>query len=276
MNSEVHGFFDAGAHRLFGVLHPVDAPARRHTGVVLVHPFMEERQDAHPFLRNLAISLQRSGFPALRVDLYGCGDSAGESTDGTVEAWIDDIVYASARLRREAGVSHVALLGLRFGAALAAVAAQRAEARALALIAPVLRGREYVMEMLRAYIAGEMVLNKKAGVSREVLMQRLDQGESVNLFGYEFTPALRDGIVALDPLSTLAASALPTLIVDVARMETAREATEVTAARSALGDLATVRRAVEPQPLHVEGKAHLLRAESVTAALLPWMEATCP
>jgi exosortase A-associated hydrolase 2 len=275
VRTEAHGFFDAGKHRLFAALHPVNASVRRDTGVLLVHPFMEERQDAHPFLRSLSIALRAKGFASLRPDLYGCGDSEGDWADATVDRWLDDIAAAAAHLRREAGVRHVALLGLRYGAALAAAAAPRAEARALALIAPVLRGREYVMEVLRAYIAAEMVLNKKAGVSREVLMQRLDDGQSVNLFGYDFTPAQRDGMLALDPVAALTAHPTPTLLIDVARTETARESAEVTAARHALGDKATVVRAVEPQPLHAEGKAHLLRAENVTQALLPWMEATC-
>lgn len=273
MNGEVHGFFDAGAHRLFAVLHPVEASVRRPIGVVLVHPFMEERQDAHPFLRSISVALADKGFASIRPDLHGCGDSAGDWSDAEVGGWIDDLVHAAARLRDEAQVGEVVLLGLRYGAALAAAAAARAEARGLCLIAPVLRGREYVMDVLRAYIAGEMVLNKKAGVSREVLMQRLDEGRSVNLFGYDFTPRQRDGMVALDALGALAASALPTLVVDVARTETARESAEVSALREVLGDRATVVRAVEQQPLHLEGKIHLLRAERVNKEILEWMEA---
>ncbi len=276
MRTEAHGFFDAGPHRLFAALHPVHASVRRDTGVLLVHPFMEERQDAHPFLRSISIALRARGFASLRPDLYGCGDSEGDWSDATVDHWLDDLAAAAAHLRREAGVRHVALVGLRYGAALAAAAAPRVEANALCLIAPVLRGREYVMEVLRAYIAAEMVLNKKAGVSRDVLMQRLDEGASVNLFGYDFTPAQRDGMLALDPIAALLSHAAPTLLIDVARTDAARETTEVSAARNALGDKAAVVRAVEPQPLHAEGKAHLLRAENVTHALLQWMEATCP
>lgn len=270
----MHDFIDAGGRRLFAVTHLVDDTARRELGAVIVHPLMEERQDAHPFLRNIAISLQHKGFASIRVDLWGCGDSEGEWSEATVEGWIDDVVHAAAHLRREAGVSRVVLVGLRYGAALATLAAARAEAAGLALIAPVLRGREYVLEVLRAYIAAEMVLNKKAGVSREGLMQRLDEGRSVNLFGYDFTPAQRDGILANDAAAALAQIDVPTLVVDVARTETARENSEVLAARTALGERATVVRAVEAQPLHLEGKAHLLRAESVSRALLDWMESS--
>lgn len=273
MSNEVHAFFEASGRRLFAVLHHAEERARAARGVVLVHPFMEERQDAHPFLRDLASRLAAKGYPALRVDLSGCGDSAGEWSDATVEHWIDDVVASAAHLRREAEVREVVLLGLRYGAALAAGAAARAEARSLCLVAPVLRGREYVLDVLRAYIASEMVLNKKAGVSREVLLERLDRGEAVNLFGYDFTPAQRDGIVALDPVARLREFTGDALVVDVARTETARESPDVAAARGALGERAKVVRAVEPQPLHVEGKVHLVRADAVAENLLTWMEA---
>lgn len=276
MSNEVHAFFDANGRRLYAVLHHVEDRARTSLGVVLVHPFMEERKDAHPFMKSFAKRLAAAGHPCLRVDLYGCGDSAGESSDGTVPLWLDDIAAAANHLRREAEVRDVVLLGVRYGAALAAGAAARAEAKGLCLIAPVLRGREYVLDVLRAYIASEMVLNKKAGVSREVLLERLDRGESVNLFGYDFTPAQRDGIVALDAPAALAAFPGPALVVDVARTETARESLDVAAARTALGDRATVVRAVEPQPLHVEGKVHYVHAEGVEKALVSWMEVTFP
>lgn len=273
MTSEAHGFFDAGAHRLFGVLHGVEASARRDVGVVLVHPFMEERQDAYPFLRNLSLSLAEQGFPSLRADLYGCGDSAGDWSDADIEGWVDDVAHCAARLRAQGEVRDVVLLGVRYGAALAAAAAARAEAKGLALIAPVLRGREYVMDVLRAYIASEMMLNKKAGVSRDGLMSRLDAGANVNLFGYDFTPKQRDGMVALDALGALASSGCPTLVVDVARTETAREPADVAAARAALGERGSVARAVEPQPLHLEGKIHFVRADAVRKELLSWMVA---
>lgn len=273
MSNEVHAFFDANGRRLYAVLHHVENRARTCSGVVLVHPFMEERQDAHPFIKDFAVRLAAKGHPCLRVDLSGCGDSGGEWSDATVAQWLDDIVAAADHLRREADVSDIVLLGARYGAALAAGAAARAEAKGLALIAPVLRGKEFVLDALRAYIASEMVLNKKAGVSRDVLLERLDRGESVNLFGYDFTPAQRDGIVGLDALAALGAFPGRVFIADVARTETAREPADVTAAKAALGDRGTVLRTVEPQPLHVEGKVHLVRADNVSQALLAWMEA---
>jgi hypothetical protein len=47
------GFFEADGARLYGVLHtPKGAAAEQ--GAVLVPPFMEERQDAHPVLRDAA------------------------------------------------------------------------------------------------------------------------------------------------------------------------------------------------------------------------------
>lgn len=267
-------FFPSGSGRLYGFLHEpraTDAPlAVAPAAVVFVHPFMEERQDAHPFLRSLAAQVASRGLWAMRFDLHGCGDSEGEWEDATIASWLGDVRAACAFARAQSGVERVILCGLRFGATLAAMAGALEGPAPLALLQPVVKGANYAMDVLRAYLAGEMVLTKKAGVTREALIERLRAGETVNVFGYHLTAAQFDDIRNIDLSTMLAGYPARSLVVDVVKTPTARASNELAALTATMG--ATLVRAVEPQPLYVEGKVHLTRAEQVELALLGWLE----
>lgn len=264
-------FFGPGGARLFGCLHPAKSPARS-LGVVVVHPFMEERQDAHAVLRDLACRLADARIPTLRFDQYGCGDSDGDWEDGTLPRWLDDVRVAVDTLRAETSVAEVALVGLRFGATLAALAAESVGAARLALIQPIVRGADYVMDLLLANLAAEMVLNRRAGVTRESLLAQLDAGHAVNLFGYHLTPAQHRAIREIDLTKTLSNKGPPALIVDVVRAASARESRELQSLAAALGDRARRARAVEPYPLFAEGKVRVMRADEVCSAVLTFFE----
>lgn len=262
-------FFEHASARLYAVIHP--AETSRGVGAVIVHPFMEERQDSHPVLRSLAERLAREGYPSMRFDLTGCGDSWGDWSDGTVARWLDDIEGACARLREATGVTEVALVGLRFGATLAALAAPRLGAAALAMVQPVVKGAQYAMDLLRANLAAEMVLNKKANITREVLIERLGRGESVNIFGYDFTPAQWEGLQPIDLAADLARYAGPMMLLDVVRTPTAGGSNELRRLAATLGERASLRRAVEAQPLYTEGKVRLARSVSVEDEIVRWL-----
>ncbi len=272
MESATTGFFfDSDGARLYGYLHAAHAPLKP-MGVVLVHPFMEERQDSHAVLRDLAERLSERGFAAMRFDLYGCGDSEGEWEGGTLERWVGDVTSAARVLRDEARVDDVALVGLRFGATLAALAAGPARASRLAMVQPVVRGETYASELLMANLAAEMVLHRRVGVTREGLVAQLDAGGEVNLFGYRFTSAQYRALRTVDLARDLGAEGAPALVVDVARTPTAREPRDLQALAAALGARGTLVRAVEPQSLYAEGKIHVTRADEVCRAVLTWME----
>jgi pimeloyl-ACP methyl ester carboxylesterase len=95
--------------------------------VVLCNPVNDDIIRAHRTLRHLAERLAAAGFPVLRFDFHGTGDSSGDERDpDAVATWLDDVGRAVAELRARSGVNGVALVGLRLGATLAAEAAARA------------------------------------------------------------------------------------------------------------------------------------------------------
>jgi pimeloyl-ACP methyl ester carboxylesterase len=133
---------------LFAFYHPPQGEARG-TGVVLCNPLGYESNASHHAYREIAQRLAARGFPALRFDYHGTGDSSGQADQADrVQAWLDSIDAAVVDLRERAGVRSVALFGVRFGATLAAVAAaKRGDIDKLLLWAPLPSGRAYIREM---------------------------------------------------------------------------------------------------------------------------------
>lgn len=129
----------------FGWLHPGNGSR----GVVLCPTFGHENMTAHRGWVRLADLLAASGFPVLRFDYPGTGDSAGSETDSDrFAAWRDSIPEAVRHLRHATGVGTVILVGLRLGATLALLAAEAIDGvDGIACLAPVLSGRSYVREL---------------------------------------------------------------------------------------------------------------------------------
>ena len=112
------------AGTLFGIYHPPQAsPARSHA-IVLCYPLGHEYLRVHRSFRNLAVALSRLGFPVLRFDYAGTGDSAGDGSDTSLETAQRDLDDAIEEVRRRSGLARIAIAGLRLGATIAWVVTQ--------------------------------------------------------------------------------------------------------------------------------------------------------
>jgi pimeloyl-ACP methyl ester carboxylesterase len=137
-------FFGASARQLFGAYEPA-AETTIGDGAVLCAPFGDEYFLSHSAYRLLARQLSHSGCHALRFDYFGTGDSAGDFEEADQDQWLADIGTAIAELRDVAQVTRIALVGLRYGAALAAMAArEHNEVDRLVLWDPVVDGAGYL------------------------------------------------------------------------------------------------------------------------------------
>lgn len=266
-------FFESQGHALYGFLHPAEGGPRA-TGVVFVHGAFEERQDAHLVLRDAAAGLARQGFNVLRFDLFGHGDSAGEFADATLSHWVADTRAACETLRKHTGCQRVALVGLRLGALVAAQAAAALGevASHLVLWQPVVSGRAYLLEALRAHLASEMVMHRRLSLSREDLVARLRAGKSVNLFGYHLAPALFAELERAELRGALASTAARTLVVDIVRNASSAGVPELDALVAALAERGQLARVVEPQSIQSEGKLFVTRAPQVAEATAHFLE----
>ena len=148
-------FFQAHDRDLLAAVHLSPRLHARSAAVLLCNPFGEEAARAHRAYRVMARRLEDAGYAAMRFDYAGTGDSSGDIADYGVDAWIADIEAAADELRRESGVSRIVLVGLRFGATLAALCAQRGRLRAAHVVLwdPVVDGAQYLRELRRAHRA---------------------------------------------------------------------------------------------------------------------------
>ncbi len=187
-------FFFAGRpaapHSLFGVLHEVDAPSSRPV-VVLCPPFGEEKLWAHRVLVSAARTMAAQGYPVLRFDYGGTGDSDGELAEASLETTLDDIRRAIAQARDATRRDTVALVGVRFGAAFAGLVAEDApDVTHLALWAPILEGGRYMQELLRINLSTQLAAYKAIRQDRAALVTLMEQGQAVNVDGYDLSHAM--------------------------------------------------------------------------------------
>lgn len=146
--------FHAGPHgqRRYCSLHRPATRLVRSTGVVVCYPLGHEYFRTYRSCVQLADRLARLGFPVLRFDYVGSGDSEGDCGHNGIDGWLDDIADSVAELQRREPVREIALCGLRFGAALAALAAARiATVRTLLFWDPVENGARYTSALRRLH-----------------------------------------------------------------------------------------------------------------------------
>ena len=174
---------------LRGVLYiPIDTPQG---SVLFCNPLFEERKSSQRALVDCARALCRDGFMVLRFDYRGCGDSDGDFSDFTLSDWIADTKAASQLLIDRAGTASFSLLGLRLGANLAVRSTvDGLSPESLILWEPIPDGSTYIEHELRRKLLREMVTFGKGQVSREAVTDALKSGKSVDLDGYELSPAL--------------------------------------------------------------------------------------
>jgi pimeloyl-ACP methyl ester carboxylesterase len=145
--------FGAANRPLFGFYHPPAGPDFRPMGVLLCNPLGDEMTRAHRTFRHLAEALAAAGFPVLRFDFDGTGDSAGDERDpARVATWRGDVGRAAAELRARSGRQSLALVGLKLGATFAMLGAEElGGVDALVLWGAFETGTAFVKEVTRAH-----------------------------------------------------------------------------------------------------------------------------
>lgn len=137
---------------VFAFMHAGEPARRRDTAVLICPPFGWEEMCSHRARRAWARTLAAAGYPTLRIDFPGAGESSGVPRDpDRMAAWKDAVAGAADWLRSTFGVHRVAAIGIGVGGMMAVAAtADGAPIDDLLLWAVPARGRTMLRE-LRAY-----------------------------------------------------------------------------------------------------------------------------
>lgn len=164
----------------------------RGRGVLLCDPLGSDRMNLHLSYRHLALQLAWSGYPVLRLDYPGTGDSAGSPRDpDRVAAWFEALHRGADTLKQRSRVAELAVMGALFGATLAAgLAAQRRDVSGLVAWGAYASGAEF-LRSARAIerMSGSSSHKRKAPDWREGDLESL---------GYLFTAETVEAMMQLD------------------------------------------------------------------------------
>jgi exosortase A-associated hydrolase 2 len=271
--------FRRGDVPLFGMLHtPAGTPR---LGFVTCHPFAEEKLWSHRVFVSTARALAQAGHAVLRFDFTGAGDSAGDTSQASLDFYLQDLTAAIGELeRRVPGLERIGLIGLRLGASVAALLAERAaederlarlRAAPLILWDPVVDGEAHFQELLRINLSTQLAVYGKVRETRDQLQERIRAGETVNVDGYEIGKPLFESC-ALPKLLTAEPKrhAGPALVVQVAANEKTPERADLAALAGAYR-AGTAARAIE-HPFWREIKPFYGRAANLQRATQEWLE----
>ena len=133
-NASAVTFPNNEGHRLFGILHHVGQPRPADTAILLLSPGVKGRVAPHRLYKKMADRFVTLGFPVLRFDFHGLGDSEGEAPDALladlygatqVGRYVPDAIAAMDWMQQRYGIARFIAAGLCGGALTGLLAAQR-------------------------------------------------------------------------------------------------------------------------------------------------------
>lgn len=209
--------FSVGPGNVLGVLTTPLAETRP-VGFVVCHSFGMEQVDLQSLEATLCRRLAASGFPVLRFQCLGYGDSEPGDQSPSVLTQVRDTEAAVRRTREMTGVQDVGLIGARFGGTVAALVADRMGAHELVTIAPLTSGSRFMNDMLRSVVMREMVKVNAGDVPTvKDLRERLDSDGMVDVRGFPLTSRVFDDNNRVDLLKDLTRYAGRSLVLQVSR-----------------------------------------------------------
>jgi pimeloyl-ACP methyl ester carboxylesterase len=195
---------EIGGKRTVGVL-TTPTGDRREAGWVICHSFGMEQVWLQPVEVAAARQLGASGFPTLRFHAQGYGDSEGSTADVSLESHVRDALDAIRVLVAETGVPRVGLIGARFGGAVATLAADRSDARALILWEPMIDGRRYMRELLRTAALTEVATAARLKLGMRDAGEMFAEAGVIDVQGYPLGRSVFEEVSAFDLLSEVVA-----------------------------------------------------------------------
>jgi alpha/beta superfamily hydrolase len=191
------------------------------TGYVICHSLGMEQIHLGRLDVIAARALAAAGFPVLRFHGQGYGDSESSMEVIGLSSHSAEADDAVALMAEQEGVERVGLLGARFGATVAALAADRAGVPLMAVWDPIVRGGTYMRDLLRSELLSEMVSGNADGGTSAMsrLREELSANGSVDIKGFRLSRAAHDEVASIDLTRDLKRFAGSSLLVSPSRTE---------------------------------------------------------
>ncbi len=189
---------------LFAMYYPPHCTPGR-GGLLYIHPISEEAEVSRPMIAAVAREIARAGYGVLALDLYGCGDSAGEFRDARLDVWREDLALGAQWLR-DRNLPVVGLWGLQLGGLLALDLATQTlsnQARSAFPFLVLWNQPSSGAEVLRYVLRRSLVKEDNGPTTSQDLRTSLLSGVSVEIAGWELHPDLAFALEELESTSLL-------------------------------------------------------------------------
>jgi pimeloyl-ACP methyl ester carboxylesterase len=189
MNTQQSYYFQRNGRKLLAVYFPptkLEGAEAKEVGVLTLNAFAGEHVICRPHLTVFSRMLAERGYPCLRFDYTGYGDSEGEFAEATPQTMCEDARAAIDELAKKSGCKRFILIGIRLGASLAAMVADgRDDISELVLWEPLPDLWKYIYAELRQTVAMQTMLFKDVKMTRDQIIENLEAGQKSLVDGYD-------------------------------------------------------------------------------------------
>ena len=205
-------FIGASGQEIFASLNAPEAEADG--GLVICPPLHADFSKHYRTEVDLGRLLARHGIATVRFHYRGTGHSGGDPAALTMTSMVQDARTAIAYLADEGNLDHIAVMGTRLGASVAAAATAVMPGSPLVLWEPVIAASTYLRQAERATLVGDLAQHARhrEGDARG----HVGASDYVDVHGYPITRALIDSFSESLP-RLLGERARPILLLQVGK-----------------------------------------------------------
>jgi pimeloyl-ACP methyl ester carboxylesterase len=185
-----------GASTLAALTRPIENASS--TGWVVCHSFGLEQLHLTRLEAQLARALAGRGFPVLRYHGQGYGDSERGMEEISLSSHLADAADAVDLMAAVEGVDRVGLIGIRFGAAVAAVVAERKGLPFMVLVDPPARGSQYMRDFLWTGVFAKMLGRQDGEDPSKRVLAELEAKGFADVKGFPLSRRAFEEISAFD------------------------------------------------------------------------------